>query len=159
MPNTTCEGCGKATIANHIYYRIADPATPADWIPKSEAERQRIYALCAADDFVALAEQTAEAQMKHSMETSEGSGFVSVARCPVCLLKSEDPTVQAIIATGMELQRVVIDPRNENGAPYILDQAYGPGQTESESLVVLPEGKSLMDWAKGSYPQDFINQY
>ena len=97
---SACQKHPKFNIKQGVYFRAANPDKPSDWLPNSDVKRQTYYNFAAGGDMDEMAALMGEAQMIHSNESSIGSGFVSAARCPVCLLQTTDPTVKKILALG-----------------------------------------------------------
>lgn len=132
-------------IEHGVYYRSAD-AREASWKAKSEPTRVNYYAAATSGDLNRLAEVVGEAQLIHSQESSAGSAFISVARCPLCLIESKDGDVQGILAAN-PIYKIKIAQRNSLGKPYVFDmEGEGVGAGETESLVLLPDGASLKSY-------------
>lgn len=153
-----CKKHPKFEIKAGVYFRAGNFKAEGDWKAKDEKKRQTYYKIAAKDDLEKMALIMGEAQMTHSLESSTGSPYLSVAVCPLCLSETTDTTVQQILAFNKVMGQFNIAPRNEAGAPFIFHMSGdGIGAKETEALVLLPDGKSLLDYQEGYMTLSYIN--
>jgi hypothetical protein len=137
-------------VQSGVFFRAADPKQDKDWIPKDPTTAAKYYAVACSGNLEQMANVFGEAQMVHSGESSKNSPFISVAKCPLCLAESPDPTVKAIIANRKFFCQVTFKRKNEKDWPYVFEMSgSGIGAKETECLVLLPAGKRLSDYIDG----------
>lgn len=152
-----CPKHPKFNIKTGVYFRAANPDKPSDWIPKSETKRAKYYQISTGGDLDEMAGVMGEAQMIHSNESSADSAFVSAARCPACLSETTDPTVQQILASTGYMCQLMINPINAAKVPFVFHVAGdGIGAAETEALVLLPNGVSLLDYFQGYITPGYV---
>jgi hypothetical protein len=152
-----CKKHPKFEIVHHVYYRSADINNPRHWVPNNEGAREQFYKATSTGDPDAMAVVFGEAMLVHSNETSADSAFVSVAKCPACLAESTDPTIRRLLEANKVLLRFEIPSRNESGSPFIFEIAgEGIGAGETEGLVLLPEGESLLKYHQGYVTMSYV---
>jgi hypothetical protein len=123
---SACQKHPTFNIENGVYYRAADPTVKKDWLPKNASKGAIYYKIAQNENMDEIAALMGEAQLIHSQEGSDDSGFVSVARCPLCLAQSTDPIVKSILKQRGYLCVLLINPKNQPGAPYVFHME-GPG--------------------------------
>ncbi len=152
-----CPKHPKFNIRQGVYYRAADPDVPSNWLPKNDRNRATYYAIAQRGDMYEMAGLMGEAQMIHSNETSENSGYLSAARCPACLSETTDPTVKKILAAIGYMCQFEIDPINQDGAPFVFHmEGVGIGAAETEVLVLLPDRVSLSRYFVGYISKSYV---
>jgi hypothetical protein len=144
--------CSRHNFESDYLYRCGNIGNRADWQPKNARLAQRYYEILRADDMTRIALEMSESLMTHSLESSRDSGYISTASCPHCLLATQDPEVIQIMARYN--YRLYIFELPVSGS----ERAYSMAMTgdtvgghETEQLVILFPGKSLLDYWTGGF--------
>ncbi|QIL89082.1 hypothetical protein GNX18_04370 [Microbulbifer sp. SH-1] len=144
--------CDKHDFESDYLYRCGNIASTVDWKPKNARLAQRYYEILRADDMERIAAEMSESLMTHSLESSQDSGYISTASCPHCLFRTKDPEVQEIMARYNYRLYIFELPVNGGQRAYSMAMTGDTvGGHETEQLVVLFPGKSLIDYWTGGY--------
>jgi hypothetical protein len=155
MPN--CKKHKRFSIEPGIFYRCSDFTKPEQWQPKNKAKQNSYYAIAIGNDLAQMAAMIGPAQLAHAAADSAGSPYISVAKCPLCLADTTDPTVKAIVK-AQPMVKLDIKPRNSAGNPYVFEmQGEGVFAAETECLVLLPPQRSPLDYKEGFVTTGFLN--
>jgi hypothetical protein len=133
------------------FYRCADFTKTQEWEPKNKIKQNQYYAIAISGDLAKMAEIIGPDQLAHAAADSAGSPYISVAKGPLCLFDTTDPTVREIVK-NQPMSELVIEPRNSRGQPYVFEMGgRGVFAAETECLVLLPPQKSLLDYRSGGF--------
>jgi hypothetical protein len=156
-----CSKHPRIDIVSGNYYRCADFTKDKEWRPKNETQQARNYGtavqLDQMKDYAGMALIFGADQLHHAAVDSAGSPYISVARCPICLIESTDTTVASIVKS-QPMSKFRIVPRNQSGTPFVFDMSgNGVFAAETESLVLLPPNKSLLDYRVGLVTRGYLD--
>ena len=144
--------CNLHNFESDWLYRCGDINGAADWRPKNPILANRYYDVLRSDNMDRISSEMGESLMVHSLESSVDSGYISMASCPHCLMATQDHVVQAIMARYDYKLYIFELPIAGGERAYALEMTGDTvGGHETEHLVVLFPGKSLLNYWTGGY--------